>query len=53
MAEIKLILLDFDGTLVDTREANALAYIATLREAGIEIAKEEYPNILACVVWSF
>lgn len=42
MAEIKLILLDFDGTLVDTREANALAYIATLREAGIEITKEEY-----------
>ena len=25
MAEIKLILLDFDGTLVDTRNANAEA----------------------------
>lgn len=42
MAQLKLILLDFDGTLVDTREANALAYIATLEEAGIKITKEEY-----------
>ena len=42
MAQLKLILLDFDGTLVDTREANALAYIATLDEAGIKITKEEY-----------
>lgn len=42
MAKLKLILLDFDGTLVDTREANALAYIATLKEAGIHLTKEEY-----------
>ena len=42
MAQLKLILLDFDGTLVDTREANALAYIATLEEAGIKITQEEY-----------
>ena len=27
MAQIKLILLDFDGTLVDTRDANAYAPI--------------------------
>lgn len=39
---IRLLLLDFDGTLVDTRRANALAYIATLREVGIEIGEEEY-----------
>lgn len=39
---IRLILLDFDGTLVDTRRANALAYIETLREVGIEIGEEEY-----------
>ena len=35
MAQIKLILLDFDGTLVDTRDANAYAYIEALGEAGI------------------
>lgn len=42
MREIKLILLDFDGTLVDTRRANALAYIATLGEVGITITEQEY-----------
>ena len=39
---VRLILLDFDGTLVDTRRANARAYIATLKEVGIEIGEEEY-----------
>ena len=34
-SEIKLILLDFDGTLADTRRANTLAYVATLRETLI------------------
>ncbi len=42
MAQLKLILLDFDGTLVDTRHANAAAYIETLAEVGITISKEEY-----------
>ncbi|MBO5856384.1 MAG: HAD family phosphatase [Alistipes sp.] len=42
MAEMKLILLDFDGTLVDTREANACAYIEALSEYGIELTKEVY-----------
>lgn len=42
MAQLKLILLDFDGTLVDTRHANAAAYIETLAEVGITITKEEY-----------
>lgn len=42
MSEVKLILLDFDGTLVDTRRANALAYIATLEEVGISISEQEY-----------
>lgn len=41
-SEIKLILLDFDGTLADTRRANTLAYVATLREAGYTLTKEEY-----------
>ena len=39
---LKLILLDFDGTLADTRRANALAYAATLREAGYPLTEEEY-----------
>ncbi len=39
---VKLILLDFDGTLADTRRANALAYAATLREAGYPLTEEEY-----------
>lgn len=42
MARIKLILLDFDGTLVDTRRANTLAYVQTLHEAGIDITEQEY-----------
>ncbi|MDE6140525.1 MAG: HAD family phosphatase [Alistipes sp.] len=44
MARIKLILLDFDGTLVDTRRANALAYVQTLSEAGIDITEQEYAD---------
>lgn len=39
---IRLLLLDLDGTLADTRRANALAYVATLREAGYAITEEEY-----------
>lgn len=42
MNYIKLILLDFDGTLVDTRQANGQAYIEALKQVGIEITYEEY-----------
>lgn len=42
MNPIKLIILDFDGTLADTRQANTLAYVATLREAGYTLTEEEY-----------
>ena len=35
-------MLDFDGTLVDTRRANAQAYIETLSEIGITLSEEEY-----------
>ncbi|MBR5464284.1 MAG: HAD family phosphatase [Alistipes sp.] len=41
---IRLILSDFDGTLVDTRRANARAYIQTLDEVGIHLTEEEYLN---------
>ena len=39
---IRLLLLDFDGTLADTRRANTLAYVATLREAGYTLSGEVY-----------
>lgn len=42
MSRIRLILLDFDGTIVDTRRANARAYAETLREAGHAMTEEEY-----------
>ncbi len=42
MSEIKLILLDFDGTLADTRQANALAYIEALSEEGIDLSESDY-----------
>jgi beta-phosphoglucomutase-like phosphatase (HAD superfamily) len=40
--QTKLLLLDFDGTLANTGRANAVSYIETLREEGIEIGLEEY-----------
>lgn len=39
---IRLLLLDFDGTLADTRRANTLAYVAALREAGRTLTETEY-----------
>lgn len=39
---IKLLLLDFDGTLADTRRANAAAYIRALAEVGYALSEEEY-----------
>lgn len=39
---IRLLLLDFDGTLADTRRANTLAYVAALGEAGYPLSEEEY-----------
>lgn len=40
--QLKLILLDFDGTLASTEDANMGAYILALREEGIELDTEEY-----------
>lgn len=39
---IRLLLLDFDGTLADTRRANTLAYVAALTEAGYPLTEQEY-----------
>ncbi len=40
--ELRLVILDFDGTLADTREANAAAYVAALAEEGYTLTREEY-----------
>ena len=40
--QIKLIILDFDGTLASTEDANMEAYVLALREEGIELDTEEY-----------
>ena len=39
---IKAIITDFDGTLVDTFEANYLAYKHVLNSLGIELTRESY-----------
>ena len=40
--QIKLIILDFDGTLASTEDANMEAYVLALREENIEFDTEEY-----------
>lgn len=40
--QIRLLLLDFDGTLADTRRANTLAYIDALAEEGYMLTEEVY-----------
>lgn len=42
MSQIKLILLDFDGTLADTCRANGEAYIEALSEVGITLTLQDY-----------
>ncbi len=40
--QIKLLLLDFDGTVANTGRANAVSYIEALAQEGITISMEEY-----------
>jgi len=42
MAEIRLVITDFDGTLVDTFEANLKAYQKAFAEKGLELSEEKY-----------
>lgn len=42
MNPIRLLLLDFDGTLADTRRANALGYIDALAEEGYALDEQTY-----------
>ncbi len=39
---IKLILLDFDGTLANTGRANTVSYIEALAKEGIPLTEQEY-----------
>ena len=39
---IKAIITDFDGTLVDTFEANFKAYSLTFKQFGLDITREQY-----------
>lgn len=40
--QLKLIILDFDGTLASTADAHTKAYLLALEEAGIILDAEEY-----------
>lgn len=42
MVRVKALLVDLDGTLVDTEEANYAAYGAALEEAGVRISRETF-----------
>lgn len=42
--EIKLLLIDFDGTLVDTRQANYRSYRDVLSEVEFDLDEEKYLN---------
>lgn len=42
MAKVKLLITDFDGTLVDTFEANFLAYQMAFKEKNLILSREDY-----------
>lgn len=42
MAQVKLLITDFDGTLVDTFEANFLAYQKAFAMFGLELTEQQY-----------
>jgi len=42
MSQIKLLITDFDGTLVDTFEANFLAYQKAFEKYGLELSEQQY-----------
>ncbi|MFI3243607.1 MAG: HAD family phosphatase [Akkermansia sp.] len=40
--EIQIIISDFDGTLVDTKEANSYAYQEAFQQVGLKLSHEDY-----------
>jgi beta-phosphoglucomutase len=51
MTELAAVLIDLDGTLVDTGEANFAAYAAALREVGVEMGREAFDRQSAGRHW--
>lgn len=42
MSQVKLLITDFDGTLVDTFEANFLAYQKAFLDSGLHLSETQY-----------
>ena len=51
MTELAALLIDLDGTLVDTAEANFAAYAAALGEVGVEMDRESFDGLSAGRHW--
>lgn len=45
MTAVKALLVDMDGTLVDTAEANFLAYAEALQAAGVTVTREAFDQV--------
>lgn len=52
MESLEAILVDFDGTLVNTESANAKAYSASLRSYGFDVSEEKILNYCSGRHWS-
>ena len=50
--EIKLLITDFDGTLVDTFRANYMAYRKAFEEVGLVLCEQIIVAVLAIVLRS-
>ena len=51
MSGIKALLVDLDGTLVDTAPANYLAYAQALRAVGVEVERAQFDRIASGRNW--
>lgn len=51
MTELRALLLDMDGTLVDTAEANFAAYAQALSEIGIVVDRDGFERVAAGRNW--
>ena len=45
-SEIKLLIVDFDGTLVDTFRANFMAYQEAFNQVGLALKEVDYRIVL-------
>jgi beta-phosphoglucomutase len=52
LVELAALLIDLDGTLVDTADANYAAYAAALNEAGVAIGREDFDRAATGRHWS-